>query len=133
MVGGDQEERPCSCSQSPGPFRGASVLKKWLHGTFLHPSMKAVCVSLCTAINLWEVCQNHVQHTETFMVDCPRVFPRQNRLTSTQKRRLRDLNRRHLGEMVSRLKVQDTVFIDGEHFTEVKRSYLVMAVGTERH
>lgn len=29
--------------------------------------------------------------------------------------------------MVSKLKVQNTDFIDGEHITEVKRSYVVTA------
>lgn len=54
-------------------------------------------------------------------------------LTSGQERRLRDPNCRHLDAMVSELKVQDSVLIDGGHFTEVERSYVVLAVGTEHH
>lgn len=60
------------------------------------------------------------------MADCPdRTL--YERLTSRQERRLRDLKRWHLDALVSELKVQNTGFIDGEHITEVKRSYVVTA------
>lgn len=55
------------------------------------------------------------------------------RLTSGPGRRLPDPNCRHLDAMVSELQVQDKAPIDGRPFTEVERSCVVRALGTEHH
>lgn len=55
------------------------------------------------------------------------------RPTSGHQRRLRGPNCRHLDAMVSELKVQDSVLIDGGHLTEVERSRVALAAGTEHH